>query len=442
MKVRIKRHRFAQFLIAGGFFAGFLNWLKQLPAQMLLAVLLVGGVLTWRLLPQENRTEAAETIQPIVVEVQRLQTHQVKTSSEFVGMLEAQDRVTLRPEVEGRITQIFVENGDLVSTGTPILQLSPERPQALVSGAIADIEVARASQNTARAELLAAKADRDSAIAEKNLQDTEYDRTQTLVEEGALSQQSLDQVTRNRDAAIANLNAAERRIQATRANLEETTASLRRAESDANVAAEDLSDYRVAAPINGIVGDLPVKVGDYVSIGDLLTTLTRNQNMDLRLSIPVERSGDLRQGLPVELRTEAGGEPLVIGRISFIAERVENGAQSILAKATFPNPGGLLRDEQFVRAAVIWTEELGVMAPTTAISRIGGQSFVFVVKASEDTDGAYVAEQRPIQLGVIEGNRYHITSGLNPGETIVTSGILRLSDGASIAPESSDSPDQ
>lgn len=444
MKVRIKRHRFAQLLIASSFFTGFLNWLKQSPAQMLLAVLLVlvGGALTWRLLQRENRTEAAETIRPMVVEVQRLQTRQVQTSSEFVGMLEAQDRVTLRPEVEGRITQVFVENGDRVSTGTPILQLNPERPQALVSGAIADIEVARASRNTAQAELLEAEADRDSAIAEKNLQDTEYERTQTLVEEGALSQQSLDQVTRNRDAAIANLNAAERRIQAARANLEETTASLRRAESDANVATDDLSDYQVTAPINGIVGDLPLKVGDYVSTGELLTTLTRNQTMDLRLSIPVERSDDLRQGLPVELRTAAGSEPLVIGRISFVAERVENGAQSILAKATFPNPGGLLRDEQFVRATVIWTEEPGVLAPTTAISRIGGQSFAFVMESSADSDVEYMAVQRPIQLGLIEGNHYHVTSGLSAGETIVTSGILRLSDGAPITPESSNSPAQ
>lgn len=438
MKVRQKYCQFARLLIAGGFAAGFVNWLKQSPPQMLLAVLLVGVALTWGLLYRENDIEAAETIPPIAVEAQRLQTSRVKHRSEFVGELEARERVMLRPEVEGRITQIFVENGDRVSAGTPILQLNPERSQALASGALAAIEAARAARRTAQAELWAAEADRDSAMAEKNLQDTEYDRTQTLVERGALSQQSLDQARRDRDAAIANLKAAERRIQAAQANLGETTASLRRAESDANVAADDLSDYRVTAPIDGVVGDLPVKVGDYVNTGELLTTLTHNQTMDLRLSIPVGRSGDLRQGLPVELRTETGGEPLVIGRISFIAERVENGAQSILAKATFSNPGGLLRDEQFVRATLIWTEESGVMAPTTAISRIGGQSFVFVVKASEDTDGAYVAEQRPIQLGVIEGNRYHIASGLNPGETIVTSGILRLSDGSSIAPESSD----
>ncbi|MEL7316314.1 MAG: efflux RND transporter periplasmic adaptor subunit [Cyanobacteria bacterium J06635_15] len=408
--------------------------IRQPWLWLLSAALLAGGVVTW-ILRQGNETEALAATQPIAVEVQQLQTSQVQSRSEFVGALEAQDRVMLRPEVEGRITQILVRNGDRVSAGTPLFQLSPDRPQAVVSGAIADIEVARASRNTAQAELLEAEAERDSAIAEQSLQNTEYERTQALVAAGALSQQSLDQVTRNRDAAIADLTAAERRIQAAQANLEEAAASLRRAESNADVAAEDLSDYQVVAPIDGIVGDLPVKVGDYVSAGDLLTTLTRNQTMDLRLAIPVERSPDLRLGLPVELRTEANTEPLVNGSISFVAERVENGAQSVLAKATFPNPGGTLRDEQFVRVTVIWTEEPGVLVPTTAISRIGGQSFVFVMEASEAADVEYVVAQRPIQLGVIEENRYQVISGLNVGETIVTSGVLRLSDGAPVVPE-------
>lgn len=398
---------------------------------------LAGGWLIWSMV-RRGDAPATAAAQATVVETETVQSAQVNVSSEFVGALEAQERVLLRPEVEGRITQIFVEDGDRISVGTPIFQLSPDRSQAVVSGAIADIEVARASLNTAQAELLEAEADRDSALAERDLQDIEYDRTQTLVEDGALPQQSLDLVVRSRDAAIAALTASERRIQAAQANLEESTASLRRAESNAAVATEDLSDFQVVAPIDGVVGDLPINVGDYLEEGELFTTLTRNETMDLRLSIPVERGGELREGLPVELRIASGTDPLVVGRISFVSERVEDGAQSILAKATFPNPGGVLRDEQFVRATVIWQEEPGVLVPTTAISRVGGQSFVFVMEPSDEADGEYVAEQRPIQLGVIEGNRYQVTSGLNPGETIVTVGILRLSDGAPIMAETSE----
>lgn len=396
------------------------------------AVVSVGGLM-WIMRRQPEAAPAAAA--PTAVTVEQLQADSVQATSEFVGALEAQERVTVRPEVAGRIGQILVEDGDRITAGTPILQLIPDRPQAVVSGAIADIEVARAARNTAQAQLMEAEADRDSAIAEQNLQDTEYSRTANLVSAGALAQQNLDQVTRNREAANAALTAAERRIQAAQAQLDESLARLRRAESGADVATEDLADYRVVASIDGIVGDLPVKVGDYVSTGAELTTLTRNQSLDLRLSIPVERSVELRPGLPVELRTEAGGEPLVTGQISFVAARVEAGAQSVLAKATFPNPGGLLRDEQMVRATVVWDESPGVTVPTTAISRVGSQSFVFVAQPTADAEGEFVAEQRPVQLGAIAGERYAVTQGLNVGDTIVTSGILRLTDGAPITPE-------
>ncbi|MEO0395625.1 MAG: efflux RND transporter periplasmic adaptor subunit [Leptolyngbyaceae cyanobacterium] len=395
---------------------------------------LAGGWFIWSRFQQEA-VPVAIAAQATAVETETARSAPVQDASEFVGALEAQERVMLRPEVEGRITQILVAEGDRVAAGTPILQLSPDRPEAVVSGAMADVEVARASRSAAQAEILEAEADRDSAAAERALQDTEYARTQSLVEAGALAQQSLDQVARNRDVAIASLAAAERRIQTARANLTEANASLSRAESNATVASEDLSDYQVVAPIDGVVGDLPAKVGDYINTGELITTLTSNQNMDLRLAIPVERSRELRPGLPVELSTQAGLAPLATGRISFVAERVEEGAQSILAKASFSNPDGQLRDEQFVRANVVWDESPGVMVPTTAISRLGSQSFVFVMEPATEGDSEFVAVQRPVQVGAIEDNRYHILSGVDTGETIITAGILRLSDGAPVVPE-------
>ena len=400
---------------------------------------LVGGWFIWSRL-QQDRIPAAIAAQATAVETETARSAPVRELSEFVGALEAQERVMLRPEVEGRITQVLVASGDRVTAGTPIVQLSPDRPQAVVSGAMADIEVARAARSAAQAEILEAEADRDSAIAERELQNSEYTRTQSLVNAGALPEQSLDQVARNQDVAIAALTAAERRIQTARANLAEANAALQRAESNATVASEDLSDYQVVAPIDGVVGDLPVEVGDYIRAGEMITALTSNQALDLRLSIPVERSGDLRPGLPVELRTETNSVPLVTGRISFVAERVEAGAQSILAKASFPNPNGQLRDEQFVRANVVWTETPGVMVPTTAISRVGGQSFVFVMESSPKADSEFVAVQRPVQLGTIENNRYHIISGVDTGETIITAGILRLSDGAPVIPDSAATP--
>lgn len=418
---------------------GHWSWRKWWIWAVVVALGWGGGWWIWGR-GQSRSDSAIATAAPTVVSTETVQADSVAVSSEFVGALEAQERVQLRPEVAGQITQIFVTSGEQVAAGTPILQLSPEQPQARFRGALADTEVAKASRRAAQAALLEAEAERDSAAADKALQDSEYERIQALVAAGALPQQALDRVSRDRNVAIAALRAAERHVQTVQANLEEATATLQQVESNADLAAADLSDYQVVAPIDGVVGDMPVKVGDYVNTGQPLTTLTRNQTMELRLSIPVARSGDLRRGLPVELRTEAEREPLVIGRISFVAERVDAGAQSILAKAVFPNPNGELRDEQFVRATVIWAETPGVLIPTAAITRTGGQSFVFVMEPAEDAESDYIAVQRPIQLGGITDNRYQVTQGLTVGETLITDGILRLSDGAPVTPASSSPP--
>ncbi|MEM9009398.1 MAG: biotin/lipoyl-binding protein, partial [Cyanobacteria bacterium P01_F01_bin.86] len=111
---------------------------------------ITGGWFIWSRL-QQGATPVAVAAQATPVETEIVQLTTIREFSEFVGELEAQEQVTLRPEVEGRITQILVSEGDRVSAGTSIVQLSPDRPQAVVSGAIADIEVARASRNSAQA---------------------------------------------------------------------------------------------------------------------------------------------------------------------------------------------------------------------------------------------------------------------------------------------------
>ena len=147
-------------------------------------------------------------------------------------------------------------------------------------------------------------------------------------------------------------------------------------------------------------------------------------------------------GLPVELRTSLGGEPLVVGKISFISPRVDMASQVVLAKASFPNPQGKLRDQQFVRAKNIWEQGSGLMVPASAITRLGNQAFVFVAQnapANESGEPQQIAEQRPVKLGSIEGNYYQVIDGLEPGENLITSGLLNLYDGAFIMPESANS---
>lgn len=375
-----------------------------------------------------------EKPQGVPVKLQNVETSTVEESSEFVGTLEANNRVVLRPEVDGRVVQIFVSSGSGVDTGTPIVQLRPEKGQAQVSGAIADVNAAKASLNNAAAQIKALEAQRVSDAANVELQNQQFQRISSLVSQGAFPQQQLDQVRRDRDAAVANLNATDERIRAARANLDEENAVVSSAQAKATAVGEDLRETKVVAPIAGVVGDVTVKLGDYVKSGDTLTTIIQNQTLNLRLSISSKDSSQLRIGLPVQLSGSKDTDILATGRISFISPQVNSETQTILATASFPNPEGSLRDAQQVTARVIWKRSPGVLIPRIAVSRVAGKEFVFVAQTQEQSK--LIAKQKPVKLVETKGNNYQVIEGLQPGEKLVVSGILNLSDGVPIIPQS------
>ena len=375
--------------------------------------------------------------QGVPVKLQNVENGTVEESSEYLGNLEAENRVDLRPETEGRVRQIYVSAGSSVAAGTPIVQLRPEKTQAEVGGAIANVNAAVASRTNAEAQIKAVEAQRVSDAATVDLQNQQYQRISGLVAQGALPKQQLDQVTRDRDAARATLNATEEKIRAARATLDQQNAALQQAQSTVESKNEDLKETKVVAPIAGVVGDVTVKLGDYVNTNQTLTSIIQNKTLNLSLKISADRTSELRLGLPVQLIGDKDNDMLGTGRISFISPQVDAQNQQILAKASFPNPEGILRDGQKVRAKVIWKRSPGVAIPATAVSRVAGQTFIFVAQTQGGQgQSKLVARQKPIKLGEIQGNNYQVIEGVKPGEKIITSGLLNLSDGAPIIPQS------
>lgn len=434
---------------------------RWLPALAVL-LLLTGLGLGWRWWQGRAAGPAAaqapaQQPQSLPVKLETLKTTTVRDYSEFIGSLQSDDAVEIRPEITGRVSRILVARGERVEAGTPLLQLSPDKQNADLASVLASVNAARATRANARSEIEAIRADRVAQAAEVELQTENFNRTSTLVGRGALSQQDLDQARRDRDTAIAQLSAIDRRIQAAQAGLAEAEAGVAQAQANADRANADLQETTVVAPFSGTVGDIPARVGDVVASSDILTSLTRNQALSLRLSIPLERAPELRTGQRVEL-VDNQGQVTQTGEISFIAPRVEGNAQGVLATATFSNPGGSLRDGQFVRARVVWSERPGLLVPAAAITRLAGEPFVFVAESPEAASAptgsevepggapdpgapapasgappALVARQRQVQLGNIQGNAYQVLEGLSAGEQIVVSGVLNLADGAPIA---------
>ncbi|MBE9162623.1 MULTISPECIES: efflux RND transporter periplasmic adaptor subunit [Microcoleaceae] len=360
--------------------------------------------------------------------------------------------------------------------------------QALVSQAEANL--ADAQTGSLLEDIAQAKAQVEASTAEAKLAAQQLVRYQALAKEGATSANTLQEYIQKESTAKANLREAQRRLQQRQKNreaeIDRRTAALQQqrealrqsqngarpeeiAKAEAEVAqakaklaqlangtrqeqvdrAEaqvaqaaaqvrgfevQLQETAVIAPFAGVIGDIPVKVGDYLKTGDAIAILTENQLLDLRLSIPLERMPQLRLGLPVEM-LDTQGKAIAKGQISFISPNVSANSQTILAKATFPNPTGELLNLQFVKARVIWDQKPGILVPVTAVTRLGGETFVFTAQKPEQSKPGMpplVARQKPVKLGTIEGNNYQVIEGLQAGEKVIVAGILNLTDGAPI----------
>jgi RND family efflux transporter MFP subunit len=237
----------------------------------------------------------------------------------------------------------------------------------------------------------------------------EVERQRQLYESGVTSKQSYDQAVQ----AYEN----------SKADWEASTAGLVTQQ-------RELAYYNLTAPFDGVVGDVPVHLGDYVSQTTLLTTVDENAELEAYIYIPTEKAAGIRMGLPVQIVTSSG-ELIESTQVNFVSQQVDNGVQGILVKAPVHAPLDKFRNAQLVKARVVWSTAPTPTLPVLAVTRIGGQSFVYVVTQAE---GGTIAKQRAVTLGDTIGNDYAVIDGLKPGEKIITSGIQFLIDGAPVQP--------
>ena len=317
------------------------------------------------------------------VQFQVAETKQIPDTSEFLSVLKSRHSSAINPQVEGQITKIFVKSGDRVKLGEPLLQIDPLKQEATVSGQ----EAARAAQE-----------------ANKKYAQISLERAKKLFDAGVISKQELDNAQTGYDAAEAQLHAMEEQVRTQRV---------------------ELKYYQVSAPMDGIVGDIPVRVGDRVSVATLLTTVDEPGALEAYIYAPVDRSKDLKLGLPVRLVDE-NQKPIAETNITFVSPQVDTDTQTVLAKALIPNTSAKLRIAQQVRAQITWSVHKGPVVPILSVVRINGQFFAFV--ASKESSGTF-ARQKVLKVGEPLGNDYPVLSGLEGGEHIITSGTQFLQDG-------------
>lgn len=305
---------------------------------------------------------------PVEVAEARLDT--VVDAIMATGQIEAVQSIELRPEVEGRLTDILVREGALVTKGTPLFRVDDAETRA---------DVARLE-------------------AERDLSVQALGRTRKLLEQEASSEAELE-------LAEANWRSAEARLELEQVRLERTT---------------------VRAPFSGVVGERLVSLGDYVTSATPLTTLQTFDPQRAVFDVPERFSQRLAVGQDITF-TVASSAASKRGRVDFVDPTVQLPGRTIQVKAAVANPDRRLLPGMFIEVRLA-TEERSdaVVVPEDAVLPLQGADYVWVI-----TDGK--ASRREVVLGVRTPGFIEVQDGVQAGEHVVVGGLERLSEGADVS---------
>jgi RND family efflux transporter MFP subunit len=367
------------------------NNFRQSVAGVLLVLGLAASAVTLGCSGAAQNPQASGPGGGMPVKVLEAKAVPISDATEYVATMKSRDSAVIMPQVEGQVTQIYVHSGERVEAGAALMEIDPLKQQATVR-----------SQESART----------AQQATLNLAKQQYERAQGLAAAGVVSKQDLDQAKATLDAAQAQMDSL-----------------------DAQVREQEvqLHYYKVVAPRGGIVGDVPVRVGDRVTVSTQLTTVDLPGSLEVYVYVPIEHSGELKMNLPVQV-IDSEGKVLADTHISFISPQVDNSTQTVLVKARIANGNDALRQSQFVRARVVFGTHKNPSVPILAVSRLGGQYFAFVAEAQNG--GSFVARQKPLSIGQTVGNDYEVQDGIKPGDKVIISGTQFLRDGAPVIPQS------
>lgn len=327
----------------------------------------------------------AAPAKPRAVQVLTLEARPQRTTGHYLGSLLSRSSVNVLPQVAGYIRKIHVKPGDRVAAGAPIVEIDARDENAALSSASAQVE---------------------SAEAQRSLAEQLLVRAEALYKEGLATAQEIDQ---------------------RRADVVAATAAVRAASAQVAQRKVALSNRTIRAAIPGVISEVNVRLGDYVTATTALTSVAESGLLELSVAVPASRASALAPGAVVEVLAD-DGRVLVSSHVSYIAPEADPRTQLVELKATFDNRVGL-RPRELVRARVVYAESEALQLPLLAVQRQANRAFAFVVVAKGD---GLVVERRLLELGPLREHGYLITAGLNAGERVAVSSVQALKDGAAV----------
>jgi len=323
----------------------------------------------------------------------------IEVPVKFSAKMKGQTDVTITPQVSGQLTRICVTEGQQVKKGQTLFVIDSRNAQLNLEAAQANLQAALASENSAK---------------------LEYESNKNLYEKKIVSKYMLDNSENS---------------------YKQAQASVAQARASVNSAKVNLGFCTLTAPVSGLIGEIPVRTGDQVSPGMQLTIVSGNSNMDAEFSVTESLIEQIVQygmstadvdkyiaNLPdVTFIMKNGTEYPYKGRITSMTGVVNAATGSLSCKASFPNPNGHLYSGIQGTVVLPYSEKDVIIIPQNAVIRLQDKSQVYKVKADSTATAVDVTIE---DIG--NGKEFIITSGLNVGDQIVTTGANNVTEGQKV----------
>jgi membrane fusion protein, multidrug efflux system len=314
---------------------------------------------------------------PLDVIVQSVTFRELQNNIEALGNLRAFESVTITAKATKTVTQILFDDGQRVSKGATLVEMTNAEESALM-------EEARLTAEEARKQL---------------------ERTRSLAKTGAVSPSLLDQRTREYAAANARFNALQARFK----------------------------DLIITAPFSGVVGIRDISLGSLIAPGQVITTLNDDSKMKLDFTVPAIHLRSLRIGLPIDAQSRDLGDKIYKGKIFSIDNQIDESTRSIKVRALFDNPGQELKQGLLMTVVIRADIRKSLVLSEAALVPMGSNNFVFVLQPNKENKNAqWIAEKRQIYIGQRYRGLVEVVDGLREGEKVVTHGLQKIHSGQAL----------
>lgn len=342
---------------------------RYLPFLIIAIVILVAALSWWHFSASSDDSKGPPPgMGSVQVETMVVQAESLPSEFETVGSLRADESVMIRPEVVGMVRKIHFTEGSPVAAQSLLFSLDAELIRAELTEANANLENSRRG----------------------------YQRANELAGKHLISNADLD-------TSRATLNVDQARAASANTKLRKTA---------------------IRAPFAGVVGLRDISEGDYVNVGQVLVELVRLDPIEIDLRVPEVILSSIALGQSVKVGVDSYRELAFVGTIVAIAPTVDAAARSVAIRARLPNPDGKLRPGMSARARIeLGSRAEALLIPEQAVWPSGEQKMVYVLKDS-------IAHLLPVRLGIRVPGKVEVLSGIKAGDEIVTTGQLKLHDGA------------